>query len=343
MADDPHIGLDNPAFQGRFKSDGFGAAPEPVQKPMPKEYSQAIGGDPLPRPAAIAPEPQPTVHVEPYVAPIVPVAPVPSEPNKQIELVKPEPFVQPSRSKLSKSKVLARQTVGRPLINTAKRAHKTWNPIQMIVIGFACAVFIVGLGISLNTMRSNNQAQAQLDKITKTAFDQQKVKMGQVLGSTTTSKTPSSAVPPTDPSSIKISSLNLNTNIEPVTSSANNVLSGPSNRLNVGWNAASSRPADPNGLMILDGFHGTKNLPGAFANLNKIKVNDSITIVRGDNQYYTYTVVRVTDFDPLHSDTTTLLVPAKAGVPALDLITLSSGGDDTNNSVGTIVYAVQQS
>lgn len=321
MADDSHIGLDNSAFRGRLKSDAFTTPEEPVQKPVAQVYSEFEGG---------------------ASAPIPPVQPEPPEPNIQVELVKPEPFIQPAKSKLSKSKVLSRQTVGKPLAGAGKKFEKNWTPIQVMVVSFAAAVFLVGLIATLSTMHSNNQAQAQLDKITKTAVAQQKVKVGSVLGSSTTATT-STATPPTDPSAIKIPSIKLHTNIEPITASANNVLSGPSNRLNAGWNTATARPADPNGFMVIDGYHGTKNLPGAFANLNKLKVNDQITIIRGDNQYYTYSVVRVTEFDPLHSDLATLLVPAKAGIPALNLITLSSGGDDTNNSVGTVVYAVQQS
>lgn len=324
MADDSQIGLDNSAFYGRLKSDAFKASEEPVQKPVAQVYSEFEGGESIISPIAAEPEP---VHVEP---------------NIQEELVKPEPFVQPAKSKLSKSKVLSRQTVAKPLAATVKKFEKNWTPVQVMVVSFAGAVFLVGVIASLTTMHSNNKAQAQLDKITKTAVAQQKVKAGTVLG-TSTSSASSRVVPPLDPSVIKIQSLNLKTNLETVLTSANNVLSGPSNRLNAGWSVFSARPADPAGLMVIDGYHGTKDLPGAFANLDKMKVNDTIDVYRGDGQYYSYKVVRVMQYDALHTDINTLLVPAKAGVPALDLITVSSGGDDSSNAVGTVVYAIQQS
>lgn len=370
MADTNQIGLDNTAFSGRLRSSAFTSEelaqeealkahrrsqvqpdlntdlklatphiPISHSRPQPVEQTHVpVLHQPVPRsaPEQVHRMPPQPVYEHPVVEPAVVAAPAP-------HVVAPQPFAEPAEHKLQKSTVMNRSSVTRPVRKGFGKAHRAWTPIQMSMVGIAAAVFAIGVLVSLNTIKTNNETQAQLATLTKDAVKSQKVQVPAVLGSSTVARPVNNYIPaPDQPKLLKVPKMRLNGTIEPVGMSSNNVLGAPTDIRNVGWYMSSGKPGDPAAVMVMNGFVGTANHPGAFNKISKLAVNDLFQVVTGDDRPISYRVVQVVNFDPSRPDIASLLTPIKQGIATVDLITVGSTVNGNDNSQGTIVYAVQQ-
>lgn len=214
------------------------------------------------------------------------------------------------------------------------------------MVGIAVLVFLTGMGVSLNTLRQNKQAQAQLAELTKEA-DQQKsdestkeASSGAVLGSTTTAPSATFNVLPDQPKTLIIPKIQLNTLAQPVAVNEKGLINLPSDSKNVGWYSSSAKPGEIPTAMVFNGLIGATTQAGPFYQLDKIVVGDSVQVIRGDGQVYNYKVVKTTAYDPNTQNTGSLLSPAKPGVPSLVLIsTKTETSSPTAQSIA--VYAEQ--
>ncbi len=99
-------------------------------------------------------------------------------------------------------------------------------------------------------------------------------------------------VPALNPRYISIPSLNVgNTRVYPVGVTAQNVLDTPRNINDAAWYKKSMTPGTGYGAVLIDAHNGGISKNGVFAKLSTLKTGDEITVERGDNKKYTYSVV----------------------------------------------------
>jgi LPXTG-site transpeptidase (sortase) family protein len=152
-------------------------------------------------------------------------------------------------------------------------------------------------------------------------------------------------VAPNLPKYIKIPRLSVSARVKSMGITNKNEMQTPNNIYDTGWYDKSAHPGDPGsiGAMLIDGHVHGPTLPGVFANIKKLQVSDSIQIVRGDNQVFTYKVVKVQNYDANTMNMGVLLASIQPGKPGLNLITC--GGPFNRNSgeytQRTVVFAVQ--
>ena len=128
-------------------------------------------------------------------------------------------------------------------------------------------------------------------------------------------------VPPLDPKYIAIPAINLvNTPVVRLGLLKSGAIATPDNIYNAGWYDASSRPGQA-GAMFIYGHVSNWTADGAFYNLKKLHPGNTVTIIRGDNQTYTYRVIssKIYPYDKV--DMSQVLAPINANVPGLNLMT----------------------
>lgn len=100
------------------------------------------------------------------------------------------------------------------------------------------------------------------------------------------------AVPATHPRYISISSLGINkARVQVVGLTKYNTVAMPRSISDAGWYSKSAYPGQGYGSVLIDGHNGGISRNGIFANLDKLRIGDSITIERGDGKKIRYTVV----------------------------------------------------
>jgi LPXTG-site transpeptidase (sortase) family protein len=132
-------------------------------------------------------------------------------------------------------------------------------------------------------------------------------------------------VPATHPRYISIPALGvMQARVQTVGLTKNNVLDTPKNISDVAWYNKSALPGSGYGSVIIDGHNGGISRDGVFANLNKLKAGDDITIERGDGKRITYNVVE-NRTESLHDANTSgmkrLMMPYDNTQEGLGLIT----------------------
>jgi sortase (surface protein transpeptidase) len=124
------------------------------------------------------------------------------------------------------------------------------------------------------------------------------------------------------PQTLTISKINVNANVETVSSNASGLISSPSNDLAAGWYNASSKPGAAGAVLI----NGSAAPGGVFAKLNALAVGDLVKVKRSDGQTFSYKVVKIQPLaagDPL--DMTDLLSSEQPATPGLNLVSNASG------------------
>ncbi|MDB5176395.1 MAG: Sortase family enzyme [Candidatus Saccharibacteria bacterium] len=107
----------------------------------------------------------------------------------------------------------------------------------------------------------------------------------------TTTQIDSYTVPATHPRYISIPALGvIKARVQTVGLTKNNTLDTPKNISDTAWYNKSGIPGSGYGAVVIDGHNGGISRDGIFANLNKLKSGDEITIERGDGKKITYSV-----------------------------------------------------
>ena len=359
MSDRPRIGLDNPAFRGRLRQ-----ATRPEAQSLPTRSQSVIGagvryrqdvrpGQPAPKKVAsrgfgsLAPVAPPRlVNPAPaYIAGSRSIAPA-------LQIIAPEPYARPARTRQQQSKVLQRQIVQPPQMVVAESPPPKpgRSKSQLLLVGMACFIFLIGLFVSLLTLQTNRTAKAQVAALAQTS--------AQADGAAAAGAPPSESKPsgssvasyqvaPDLPKYIKIPKFGVSARIKPMSVNNKNELQAPASIYDAGWYNSSARPGDGagSGAMLIDGHVHGPTLPGVFANIKKLQAGDEIQIVRGDNQVYKYSVVKTQNVDANNLNIGSALASVQPGVVGLNLITCGGPYDHASGEYTqrTIVFAVLKS
>lgn len=102
----------------------------------------------------------------------------------------------------------------------------------------------------------------------------------------------------------------------------------PDNVHDVGWYTGSAKPGTTGVMLMVGHLSGTK-LPGIFSSLNTITVGDIIKVQRGDNQTFSYKVIKKESVKASDVTMEQLLAPVTAGKAGLNLMTSTDGQKNT--------------
>jgi len=342
--DRSRISLNNPAFDGRLRqsSRSLGYVRRPISRP------QAIIQDIKLKPTASTLAPLNPVKV--YKRPAQSVAGMPV--TKQT--VPPKLSAKPVRRARTnivsrqpqKSAVLWRQAVQTPGHETpapkarqAKKQPRKWQ--AQVLYTMAGVLFVVGVAVSLNGLRTNRQVAAQIKHVTS-QNDGTNTSSAPSTARPTNTEVASYAVAPNLPKYIDIAKLSVHARIKSMSVNSQNQLQAPGNVYDAGWYNSSAQPGQP-GAMLVDGHISSWTTNGVFYGLNKLVVGDPIVITRGDGKTFTYKVVKAEVDDAKSVDMASLLVSEDTAKPGLNLISCSGdvipGTNEFDKRI--VVYAVQ--
>lgn len=141
-------------------------------------------------------------------------------------------------------------------------------------------------------------------------------------------------VAPDRPRYLKIEKLGINkARILPMGVNAKGELATPNNIFDVGWYEASGKPGQ-GGTMIIDGHNGGPHVLGVFKNLPDLVEGDIITVVRGDDEVFNYSVVE-SESIALEDADAYMAVAAKSPDPGTESVTLISCTGEWSQQRGT--------
>ncbi|HET9721797.1 MAG TPA: class F sortase [Candidatus Saccharimonadales bacterium] len=318
--DHTHPTLDNPIFYGRLRSHN----PAPAHLLHSKKQPGTIH------------DIRPTISEGPLKAKTFTV-----QPDRPAVLAKPAPQLHPRQ----KSPVLPRNSVAvpavesQPVIEAPQPAAKRLSGLH-VLYAMAGVVFIAGLAVSLSGVFVNRGVAQQVSQIQHHSNSQESPP-------STTKPSPSSvasySVAPDLPKYIDISKLGVHARILSVGTTKDGALATPRNVFDTAWYNQSAKP-DQAGAMVVDGHISSWTTHGVFYGLPKLVAGDKITITRGDNQQFTYLVVKSQKFDANNVDMSSLMVSQDISKPGLNLISCTGdvipGTNEFDKRI--VVYAVEQ-
>lgn len=250
---------------------------------------------------------------------------------------------KPALPRQTKSKVIKRigfdnKSAGKIRASRHKRKHAS-----KILLSMAGVLFLLGVGVSLNSLHTNRQAKAQVAVLAKNTADNDE----------NNDDIPDETPPPNDaiatykvaadlPRLLRIPTIQVGARVKRLGTKPNNELKAPSNVYDVGWYDGSSKPGE-NGTVLLNGHVSGPNNRGVFYSLNKLKTDDKISIERGDGQVITYKVVQSQIYAYDKVDMAAALTSIVPGKPGLNIITCSGKYDAKTNkfSERLVIFAVQ--
>jgi LPXTG-site transpeptidase (sortase) family protein len=128
-------------------------------------------------------------------------------------------------------------------------------------------------------------------------------------------------VPPTDPKYISIPAIHINdVPVLKLGLMGDGAIATPDNIYDAGWYKGSSEPGQP-GAMFIYGHVSSWTADGVFYNLKKLALGDKVTITRGDNVTYTYSVVTSKVYPYNRVAMSQVLSPISTSTPGLNLMT----------------------
>jgi sortase (surface protein transpeptidase) len=210
----------------------------------------------------------------------------------------------------------------------------------------ASLVLLVGLGIFGMTYKVNKQAIIQVAHASAASEQGEGAAGGPTAPpseqAVTSAAVGSYKVAPDMPQTVRIDKIGVNARIKRLTVLKDGSLATPGNVADAGWYEGSSRPGD-GGAVLLAGHVSGPTLPGVFGKIKNLNVGDTITITRGDNQQYSYKVVKKAQIPADKLDMSDLLVPVTPGRSGLNMITC--GGkyliDTETYQDRVVIYAEQ--
>lgn len=229
---------------------------------------------------------------------------------------------------------------------SVRRKRHVSHGRHMVLYAMAGSIFLLGVAVSLNGLRANKQVAAQ---VTHLQHEQSGGTDDATADTPPSTDRPSSnavasySVAPNLPRYIDIPKLQVHARVLSMGVDSKNQLRAPGNVFDAGWYNASAQPGQP-GAMLVDGHISSWTTKGVFYGLNKLKAGDQIAITRGDNQKFTYTVVKTQTYDAKSVDMASLLVSQNTAKPGLNLISCSGdvipGTSEFDKRI--VVYAVMQ-
>lgn len=259
------------------------------------------------------------------ISDVAPVKPKPQITSSHLTIIKPQPIPVPAGQRLQRSQVLQRQFVQPvnlmlPVAPNNKR--KLRKPtMQIVLISMACLVFMFGIAVSIQTLRTNRHATAQVTALAEKA--QQSSNNDSSLPST---KKPSSddiknyKVAPDLARYIKIPSINVYARVMQVGETSKGAIDVPGNVHDAAWYNASAKPGQV-GATVLDGHVSGWGTAGVFHDIKKLSAGDTVQIVKGDNTILTYKVIKTVVYDAKKVDMQAVVNPVSKGKSGLNLIT----------------------
>ncbi len=197
----------------------------------------------------------------------------------------------------------------------------SYSRLQMSLVGLAGLIFMIGVLVSLDTVKTNHDATAQVSALSKQASS------GQNSPVPATAK-PSSqtlsqyTVAPDLPRYLKISKLGVDARVRQVGLNQDGSLAAPSNVYDAAWYTASARPGQA-GATLIDGHVSSWTTRGVFYGLSKLVAGDTVQIVRGDGTVLNYKVIKTVIYPADKVDMQAAMTPVTAGKSGLNLITCS--------------------
>ena len=124
-----------------------------------------------------------------------------------------------------------------------------------------------------------------------------------------------------------------NARILPMGLTNEGALDTPRNIFDVGWYEQSGKPGQ-GGTLIIDGHNGGPHVKGVFKNLPNLSIGDIITITRGDNIVYKYSVVENVEV-PLSEADAYMVKAAQSPEMGKESVTLISCTGEWSQQRGT--------
>jgi len=153
-------------------------------------------------------------------------------------------------------------------------------------------------------------------------------------------------VPATHPKELVVDRLGIKANVLSEGVLASGALDAPKTAWDVGWFNESALPGSGSGAILMDGHvNDALNSPGVFYKLNALLVGDTIEIVRGDGQIFTYSVTKVDQVAISQVDMTKMQESITPGQEGLNLITCGGVYDYKLHTYNdrVLVYATRTS
>lgn len=251
------------------------------------------------------------------------IAKEPKQRDKAHVQYRPRTFEPPVTAKRSRSKVLKRSLVAKKF----SKQKKGFNLKLQLLPAMAGVLFVIGLGVSIWTLKTNRQTTAQVQAIS------QGVNNAQQGPDESQDNTPLSAyqVAPDMPRFIRISKIGVEARVKPVGVKKNNQLDSPANIHDTGWYNGSSKPGEA-GAALIDAHVSGPTKPGVFKNLKQLQFGDVIEIEKGNGQKVRFAVASTKLFDTKTADMASMMLSADPNKPGLNLMTCAGQFDAKTNS-----------
>jgi hypothetical protein len=218
--------------------------------------------------------------------------------------------------------------------------------LQVTLITMAFTVFGLGLLVNLETLQTNHDAKTQVSALTNQS-NNPATNPTAIPGQTkpTSSVIKAYAVAPNIPKYLKIPKLGIDARVLQTGVTASGALGTPPNIYDTSWYTGSATPDEPaaDGAILIDGHVHGPTQPGVFMNIKSLSQGDTIQIIRGDNQVFTYRVVKEQAYNANIINMAMMLKSIDPGTPGLNLITCG-GPFDTKTWLYTeriAVFAVE--
>ena len=309
------------------------------QTQVPSKTIQDISAKSVPKPIKLAtssfPKPQPSLarNTTKFVQDVIPA----QRPRLTVQL--------PTQTVAEFQRNIAVPKKQRSWLRFKRQAAKTARPKNRqtkLLYAMAAVIFVVGLTISLNGLLTNRKVAAQVKQLSN-----QTQTTGSHSSAPPATTKPSETdianyvVAPNLPRYIDIHALGVHARVLSLGVNSKNELQAPGNVYDAGWYNASAQPGQA-GAMLVDGHISSWTTQGVFYGLNKLVAGDTITVTRGDNKTFTYTVIKTQTSDATSVDMASLLVSQDTTRPGLNLISCSGdvipGTNEFNKRI--VIYAV---
>jgi sortase (surface protein transpeptidase) len=192
----------------------------------------------------------------------------------------------------------------------------------MALIGMAGLIFMLGLVVSWQALRTNHNAAAQVSALSKQT-DKTSGNADSSLPSTTRPGSDAISryvVAPDLPRYLKIPKLGVYARVLQVGVTSSGALGTPGNVYDTAWYTGSAKPGQP-GATLIDGHVSSWTTHGVFYGLKKLDVTDTIQVVRGDGTILNYKIVKIHIYNADSVDMQAAVTPITPGKPGLNLIT----------------------
>lgn len=217
------------------------------------------------------------------------------------------------------------------------------NKTRASLIALSLLSISVGTYMALVGWQANHTAIAQANRLSS-----QSAAQGGDGGGVPSSVAPSALavsnykVAPSDPRYLNIPKLAVHARVLALGTTKTGALAAPGNIFDTGWYKQSAKPGQ-NGAMLIDGHISNWQAKGVFYGLNRLAVNDTVSVERGDGRVFNYKVVKTQSLAADQVNMASLLVSNNSSKPGLNLISCSGevvpGTNEFNKRL--IIYTVQ--